>query len=477
MNLPPLFVERMQQLLGDDCNAFVQALVDAEQPVSVRVNVAKGVMPPADAKVVPWSGGVGYYLSQRPTFTFDPHFHSGAYYVQEAASMFLGSVIKQYIGAPVRYLDLCAAPGGKSTHALSLLPQGSLVVSNEVVRQRAQILAENIIKWGSPYSVVTNNTPADWGRWSHYFDVIATDVPCSGEGMFRKDEQAVSEWSLANVSHCAARQKTILDDVWSALRPGGLLIYSTCTYNIDENENMVQYLVDEYDAQPLPVDIDAHWGISGALSGDAPVYRFMPHRTQGEGLFMAVLRKPGEPDERCNRAPQLRDKKKKGAPQPKKALSTAALREWIVPSDDMQIVADETSVTAYPEAFAVDMQAMQRDFNVLHAALPIATLKGRDFIPTHALALSTQLNSRQFPVADLSLDMALSYLRREVITLPTDVPQGYVLVAYRGFVLGWVKNLGSRANNLYPQEWRIRSSHNPDAILPVGGILRAIMMR
>lgn len=468
MNLPQSFVERMQQLLGSDCEAFVQALVGEEQPVSVRVNSAKGSIVPADAQVVPWSGGVGCYLAVRPTFTFDPLFHAGAYYVQEAASMFLGNVIRQYVDSPVRYLDLCAAPGGKSTHALSMLPQGSLVVSNEIVRQRSQILAENMIKWGSPYSVVTNNSPADWGRWNHYFDVVAADVPCSGEGMFRKDEQAVSEWSPANVAHCAARQRDIIDNIWSALRPGGLLIYSTCTFNTDENEDMIQYLVDEYDAELLSVEVEAQWGILGALSGGCPVYRFMPHSTRGEGLFMALVRKPGEPDGNCNKAPQQRDKKKKNVQQPKKQPAVGSLQEWISPSVPMRVVADEISVTAYPEEYVADIQAMQRDFNVLHAALPMATLKGRDMIPTHALALSTQLNSTHFDIAEVSLETALAYLRREVVTLPADVSQGYVLIAYQGYVLGWVKNLGSRANNLYPQEWRIRSSHNPETIVPAG---------
>lgn len=465
MNLPQDFVEQMQRLLGSDCEAFLQALTCDEQPVSIRVNKSKDVLMPENASYVPWSAGLGCYLSQRPTFTFDPLFHSGAYYVQEASSMFLAEVLKQYVTEPVRYLDLCAAPGGKSTLALSQLPQGSLVVSNEVVRQRAQILAENIMKWGNPYAVVTNNMPADWGRWHNYFDVIATDVPCSGEGMFRKDEQAVSEWSLANVAHCAARQKDILDDVWSALRPGGLLIYSTCTYNIDENECMVQYLVDTYGAEPLSVDIDNEWGISGALQGNNPVYRFMPHNTRGEGLFMAVLRKADVPGERCNAIPKQRDKKKKGASQAKKVAIPNELKGWVLHNQEFQLVAGESEVVAYPAEYAEDMEAMQRDMNVLHAALPIATLKGRDFIPTHALALSTCIDREKFHVAEVSQETAIAYLRRETVVLPTDVPQGYVLLAYRGGVLGWVKNLGSRANNLYPQEWRIRSSHNPEVIV------------
>lgn len=468
MNFPQDFVDQMRQLPGIDCEAFLRALACDEQPVSIRINREKGFLPPGDAAEVPWSDGLGYYLSQRPTFTFDPLFHAGAYYVQEASSMFLAEVIKQYVDRPVRYLDLCAAPGGKSTLALSQLPGGSLVVSNEVVRQRAQILAENMAKWGSPYSVVTHNTPSDWGRWRNYFDVIATDVPCSGEGMFRKDEQAVAEWSLANVAHCAARQRDILNDIWSALRPGGLLIYSTCTYNLDENERMVQYLVDNYDAEPLPVETDGQWGISGALEGTHPVYRFLPHKTRGEGLFMALLRKGGVAGEPCNTIPRQRDKKKKNAPQAKKIKLPNGIGEWVDNAKSFAIVADEQAVTAYPHEYAEDMQAMQRDFNVLHAALPIATIKGRDYIPTHALALSTHINSQRFPIEEVPLETAITYLRREAVVLPPHAPQGYILLSYRGAILGWVKNLGSRANNLYPQEWRIRSSHNPEVIIEAG---------
>ena len=456
----------MKGLLGDSYDAFAQALTQDRQPTSIRLNRDKRIMPPAAAMPVEWSAGVGFYLPERPTFTFDPLFHAGAYYVQEAASMFLGEVIKQYIDAPVRYLDLCAAPGGKSTHALSLLPQGSLVVSNEVVRQRAQILAENITKWGNIHAVVTNNMPADWGTWHNYFDVIATDVPCSGEGMFRKDETAIAEWSEANVMHCAARQEGILEDIWDALRPGGLLIYSTCTYNLEENEQMVQHLISRYDAEPLQVAIEPHWGISGALSGDVPVYRFLPHLTQGEGLFMAVLRKGGEPDGREHRVPAMRDKRKANTKQ-KPLPVPAEVKKWVA-QDDITFVAGVDEITAYPTAYAEDMLAMKQQFNVLHAGLPLAVCKGRDLLPTHALALSVAFNREAFALCEVSLDVALAYLRREAITLPDHAPRGYVAITYRDVILGWVKNLGNRANNLYPQEWRIRSNHNPDEIVEAG---------
>ncbi|MBE6306892.1 MAG: rRNA cytosine-C5-methyltransferase [Bacteroidales bacterium] len=465
MKLPPLFTERMQQLLGNDYEAFAHALTEAEQPTSIRINIHKGAQAPAEATPVPWSGGSGYYLPSRPTFTFDPLFHAGAYYVQEASSMFLGTVIQQYIDQPVRYLDLCAAPGGKSTLALSLLPEGSLVVSNEIVRQRAQVLAENIAKWGNPYSVVTNNSPADWGTWHNYFDVIATDVPCSGEGMFRKDETAIAEWSPANVEHCATRQAGILADVWSALRPGGLLIYSTCTYNIEENEAMIQHLIKVYDAQPLAVKTNPTWGITNALMGEAPAYRFMPHHTRGEGLFMALLRKPGNADSDCGTAPK--EKKKKKGEKKNNPTIPAEAKSWLA-TQDFHYEADETAIYAYPLRYADDMQAMQRSFNVLHAGIEIATIKGRDLIPAHTLALSTLLNREAFASCQVSLETALAYLRRESITLPPDAPRGYVAVVYKGFTLGWVKNLGTRANNLYPQEWRIRSPHNPENMVEAG---------
>lgn len=467
MELPQPFIERMQQLLGDDYPQFAHALIHSEQPVSIRINPHKGATPPTNAKAVPWSGGTGYYLPERPTFTFDPLFHAGAYYVQEAASMFIGSIIQQYINSPVRYLDLCAAPGGKSTHALAQLPTGSLVVSNEIVRQRAQILAENMTKWGNPYSVVTNNTPADWGSWHNYFDVIATDVPCSGEGMFRKDDTAIAEWSPANVAHCASRQEGILADIWNALRPGGLLIYSTCTFNLEENEKMVEHLIKEYDAEPLNVAIDSTWGITSALAGHAPVYRFMPYRTQGEGLFMALLRKKGEWDASCGTIPGSRDKKKKQSGKTVSRPIPHEVKEWLN-SQDFTFAADETSITAYPNQYAADMQAIQRSFNVLHAGITIATIKGRDIIPTHALAQSTAFNNNAFGSCEVTLETALAYLRREAIALPDDTPRGYITLAYNGFVLGWVKNVGNRANNLYPQEWRIRSSHNPEVILQAG---------
>ena len=198
MNLPQAFIERTRQLLGDEAYTPFEEALQTETPVSIRPNRMK-CSQPVEGESIPWASS-GTYLKNRPTFTFDPLFHAGCYYVQEASSMFVEKVLQEYVKEPVVMLDLCAAPGGKSTLCRSVLPEGSLLVANEVMRNRSQILAENLIKWGHPEVVVTNNDPADFTDLTHLFDVILTDVPCSGEGMFRKDQVAVDEWSLENVT-------------------------------------------------------------------------------------------------------------------------------------------------------------------------------------------------------------------------------------------------------------------------------------
>ena len=467
--LPSSFIDRTRRLLGDDYPRFEQALA-TESPVSIRLNPAKCRPGRPLGEAVPWSQE-GCYLPERPAFTFDPCFHAGAYYVQEAASMFLHRVIAQYIHTPVRYLDLCAAPGGKSTDAIASLPAGSLVVSNEVVPNRTYILAENLTKWGSPFSVVTRNEAADFARLESYFDVVATDVPCSGEGMFRKDPDAIAEWSPAGVARCAERQRQILTDVWPALKPGGVLIYSTCTYNLEENEEMVLYLMKELGATPLTVDTDPAWGIAPALVSGVTAYRFMPHLTRGEGLFMAVLRKPGEPDDSHSRLldEPAGKRNKKGKKTPPAAPVPDEWCQRLARPDDFDFVSRGDSFLAIPREYRADYQLLDRHLTLLQAGVTLATVKGRDYIPHPSLALSTALDPEKTPRFEADLATALAYLRRESIVLPPDQPRGYLIVAYRGFPLGWVKNLGNRANNLYPQEWRIRSGYTPDLLpdLPV----------
>ena len=457
------FIDRTRRLLGDDYPRFEQALA-TESPVSIRLNPAKCRPGGPLGEAVPWSQE-GYYLPERPAFTFDPCFHAGAYYVQEAASMFLHRVIDQYIHTPVRYLDLCAAPGGKSTDAIASLPAGSLVVSNEVVPNRTYILAENLTKWGSPFSVVTRNEAADFARLESYFDVVATDVPCSGEGMFRKDPDAIAEWSPTGVDRCAERQQQILTDVWPALKPGGVLIYSTCTYNLEENEEMVHFLMKHFGATPLDAAPPEEWHIHPSLDADLPAYRFMPHYTRGEGLFMAALRKPGDEDD-CERDSWLRrsarrqEKKKTGRPAAKD--DNHALRSWILSPDDYLFDTAADTVTALPAAYAADHALFATRFDVVHRGIPVATPKGREWLPHPSLALSTHLNREAFDTLSLTQTGAIVYLRRESPTIMPDSRRGIRLVACDNVPLGWCNHLGNRINNLYPPEWRIRSGYLPD---------------
>lgn len=458
MTPPEAFIDHIKPYLSEaELAQFLSTLTETDPAVSIRLNPHKqaSVLPDVPFTPVGWCPE-GRYLEHRPQFTLDPLLHSGAYYVQEASSMFLAHVLRTFVDAPVRALDLCAAPGGKSTVALSVLPEGSTLVSNEIDRRRARILAENIQKWGSPNVCVTANAPADFSRLTSVFDVIITDVPCSGEGMFRKDPGAIAEWNPQKVRDCSALQRQILTQIWPTLRPGGLLVYSTCTFNVHEDEEQLQFLCDELGAELLTIPVDPSWHIHPALCGSfAPLVkpesacRFMPHYTRGEGLFMAALRKP---ESLSDGASPYR------FPKPLKSQKDVAhLASW-VNQDATVITSADGVIRAIPDALLPVYQALtDQHLYLLHAGVELATQKGRDFIPAHALALSTALSTSDFRLQTLDLPEALTYLRRENIVLPPDTPRGYVLLTHQGLPLGFVKNLGNRTNSLYPTEWRIRN--------------------
>lgn len=412
MNLPPDFTTYTSALFGPERWArFLQAL-EGTAPVSVRLNPWKKPVPfPfASATPVPWCQDA-FWLTDRPNFTLDPLFHAGTYYVQEAGSLFLDTVLRQWVTTPVSALDLCAAPGGKSTLMRAALPAGSVLVSNEVDRRRASILTENMQKQGHPGVLVTHNLPRDFHKAGVVFDVILTDVPCSGEGLFRRDENAVNEWSLSNVHMCQKRQREILTDIWPCLRAGGLLIYSTCTFNTRENEENVRWICEELGAEILPVLVQPSWDITGSLltGWNEPVYRFIPGVTQSEGLFMAVLRKTSDGPARATLPPSLRG----------------------------QIKGNQL-------------------IHLLSDGIPQGERKGKDLIPTAAQALSLDLKPSEYPLVELSLEQARRYLHRETFPLPTGTPRGFVIVTYQKQPLGFMKNLGDRANNLYPKNWAIK---------------------
>ena len=461
MDLPQAFIERTRQLLGETQYSLFEEALQKEVPVSIRPNASK-CSEDVDGEPIPWATS-GMYLKNRPTFTFDPLFHAGCYYVQEASSMFVERVLRKYVKEPVVMLDLCAAPGGKSTLCRSVLPEGSLLIANEVMRNRSQILAENLIKWGHPEIVVTNNCPADFTDLTHLFDLILTDVPCSGEGMFRKDQVAVDEWSLENVDVCWQRQRRILNDIWPTLKPGGILIYSTCTFNREENEDNVARIAQELGADILEVPIETEWGITGNLIGkDFPVYRFLPHRTKGEGFFLAVLRK----HEGVVETVQPRLEKKKGKDAKGKApqqIVPKDVKSWLKEPNAFDINLNGVMVEAFPKSFHDIYYIVKNSLRIIHAGIVLGEIKGKDIIPHHSLAMSTVL-SDAFPKAEMTYEQAIAYLRKEGLVLDASVPRGYILLTYRQVPLGFVKNIGNRANNLYPQEWRIRSGYLPEEI-------------
>lgn len=449
MNLPETFIEQLRDLLPSEWESLVKTISTTEPSVAVRVNRTRGAGVPEGCRCVPWCDE-GFYTDGRPAFTFDPDWHGGRYYVQDASSMFISHVIRHLVHEPVRYLDLCAAPGGKTTAAIQALPPRSLVVANEIMPARARVLADNVVRWGDPRCVVTNNAPAHMGKLTHFFDVIATDVPCSGEGMMRKDDEAVAQWSPELVEQCAQRQREILLDVWQALRPGGLLIYSTCTYNRQENEEIADFIVNELGADSLAVPIEPSWNIHPAIGSDCHCYRFMPHRVDGEGLFMTVFRKAGNAP---RQVPRIKEK------SPKKADEVS--KQWLADPNEYLIEQQGDLVVAVPQDISREVTALRATLNVLHAGVEMATVMGRKTVPHHALAMSVVRSDSAFPECEVDYLTALRYLRGESITV--DGPRGYVLISHQGTILGFANNLGNRANNLYPKSQRILSTHLPEA--------------
>lgn len=437
MELDRDFIRLMRETLGDNVDDMVEAI--AQEPVvSVRVNSRK--MVDIEGETVPWCEW-GKYLSERPRFTDDPRLHGGCYYVQEASSMFLWRVLRDFVRHDAKVLDACAAPGGKSTLIAEWLDGDGLLVSNEFVAKRANILVENLTKWGFPNVIVTNNALSQYERLGGIFDCVVVDAPCSGEGMFRKDAQAVKEWSLENVERCALRQREIMESVWKTLKEGGVMVYSTCTFNHFEDEDNVRWITEELGGEVCDVDIDEKWGVERAHSGG---YHFYPHKVRGEGLFMAVIRK--------NEANGNFSCGGKGG------LTLVKDRaEWLAESDGYQLYENKGVRWAISLRHLDVLQSMLKaKLNVFAGGVQYAELKGRDWVPAAGLALSSEIDERKFASVEVDRDTALRFLRCEAIVLE-GAPKGILLVKYDGHALGWVKNVGNRCNNMYPQYWRIRN--------------------
>lgn len=442
--LPQVFKDNLTSLLGKEFADFEASLL-MESPVSIRLNDSKQPLNGFNDFLfngeVPWCK-TGKYLPARLIFTLDPLFHSGSYYVQEAASMFVEqcvNTVKQL--ADIDYvLDLCAAPGGKSTHLLSLFPD-SLVISNEIISSRTGVLQENIAKWGNVNTVVTSSDPSNFSKLGTYFDFILVDAPCSGEGMFRKDQKALDEWSLDNVKHCAMRQQRILNDIWDALKPGGFMLYGTCTYNMEENEKNVKYIVENLGAESIAVDIQGFEGITESFDNKIHAYRFFPHKTNSEGLFLSLVRKNGD----------MKPSISKPFKQKNKVTATDS---WTM--GEYATILQNEKVYLLPFKFAGDIEYIGKKIHILSSGTEACTIKGKDFIPSFNLAHSKALNMDNFPLWHIDKETALKYLKKEVLFAPSNIVKGYILLVYEGVPLGWVKNIGSRCNNLLPPNRRIR---------------------
>lgn len=453
--LPQKLVDSLQGVPGFDEPAFRHVHENSAQVTSIRINPTKlrneetimqtfrSRYPDLVLSKVPWSR-YGYYLSQRPSFTFDPLFHAGCYYVQEASSLFLEQALKQSVDLtqPLNVLDLCAAPGGKSTHLQSLLSSESLLVSNEVIRNRATVLKQNLVKWGSENVVVTANDPQQVGRLDGFFDVLIVDAPCSGSGLFRRDAEAIAEWSEGAVQLCCGRQKRILADVFPSLKENGILIYSTCSYSREEDEDIADWIGKTLQMENVALNVKNEWNIITSLSETgAKGYRFFPNKVQGEGFYLTVFRK---------KTPTAQTRFKSAKPELATANEKAVMQPWL--RDETLEIFRAPYLHGLLKNIAADYAFLKNQLHILYAGIAIGAVLKEKLVPDHALAVSNHL-SPSVPVTDVDYDTAILYLQRNDIRLQTT--KGWTVVSYNGHNLGWINALPNRINNYYPKELRI----------------------
>lgn len=447
------FKSYLEEAIGAENALVAFSAFDRPASVSIRMNPFKKAVLP-EGRPVAWCSH-GLMLESRPSFTLDPLFHAGAYYVQDSSSMFVGYVFRRHLSMierpesrPVRVLDLCAAPGGKTTDIAASLREvfgnDFILVANEVMKARVGILADNVALWGDPNVVVTSDDPRSFAPLAGYFDIILADVPCSGEGMFRKDEQALQQWSEDNVALCEARQRRIIADVWPALAEGGILIYSTCTFNRKENDGNVAWIAENLGAGIVGNGIDAP-GVLKTAHG----YSLVPGFVEGEGQYCASLRKTSQVEYVSGKP------RKESQRQMKEVSLPEGLDRYFRVSVKFALKGD--MVTAVPAALACDVAMLRQSLHVISAGCAVGVLKGKILVPDADLALSVMLEDDAFPRHEVDRQTALQYLHRDAVTTP-DAPKGYVLICHEGLPLGFVKNLGNRCNSLHPQSRRIRMS-------------------
>ena len=442
--LPEDFLDRIKKQYYIDAAGLTEAL-EKPSPVSVRINPHKWAHPVTGYERVKWEPQ-GYYLPGKPLFTPDPLFHAGVYYPQEASSMFTGEVFRQVTAGydSLRVLDLCGAPGGKSTHLSALTGDKGFLVANEVIRSRAAVLAENITKWGMGNTIVTQNDPSAFASMPVFFDVIVADAPCSGEGMFR-NPSAVQEWSPQNARLCSERQRRIVMDAWPALKPGGVLIYSTCTFNPAENEENISWFRNNTESVPVGIEIDGSSGIKILRYDGIEGYGFYPGEVRGDGFFIAVLRKTGGISN---------DSLRTRAVSQKPSLKISDFADRMITVERDRLIMSGNKIIALGADRSV-FDYIKDKLTVIKSGTMIGETKNDTFIPAHDLAMSVRQKEGAWPVYEATYEEAVSYIRLEQFRI-TGMPRGRILIRYRGVPLGFVNNLGNRFNNGYPQAWRMR---------------------
>ncbi len=453
--LPDAFESQMHALLGPAEFALLKEGLERPTQTSIRLNHKKPVDISFPKRPIPWAKD-GYFLEERPSFTGDPSFHAGAYYVQEASSMFISHILESQQIPKGVYLDLAAAPGGKSTLLSSYLGEEGLLVANEVIAARAQILKENLIKWGLGNTVVTNNDPEHFSPLEGFFDLVLVDAPCSGEGMFRKDPQARAEWSPDHVNLCAARQKRIVDKAGELVKGGGYLLYSTCTFNEKENEEILRFLTEEFAFEPVQIPLDPSWGIvetevtteEGTFYG----YRFFPHKVAGEGFFITVLQRPE--GAYTQEAPTTKEFKHHSLKRLGEKESTV-LEQELGGDGSGKFYLLQEAYFRINGSYARVVEKLAQVLSIRYFGVELGKKQGKEWIPSHEWALST-LPKNGFPQQELAIEEALDFLRKKEQSF-AELPLGWVLLTYQNLPLGWIKNLGKRVNNYYPKEWRIRN--------------------
>lgn len=442
--LPSLFVDRMKSELGPEYPDFEESL-NSVPPLSIRFNPSKRI----NTQYLPFQNKVlwcpeGVYLQTRPQFTLDPNFHAGAYYVQEASSMILWSALKQLIdlNKPIKALDLCAAPGGKTSLLASILHKNSIIVGNETIKSRVGMLEENMTKWGCSNRILTNADPEQFKALRGSFDLVLVDAPCSGEGLFRKDPRAINQWSENNLKLCELRQKRILESATELVSPGGILIFSTCTFNPLENEGCAKYLCDNFQLQELELKFDPVWQIRKKDKG----YQMYPHRSKGEGFYFAVFRSENDTVTKAGTA----------NPGPKLSQNELSiLNSWVSAREEYRyFIDDRGSVIEILEDHVEFISKMYAVLNKRCRFFDIGVFKSVHFIPSHALILSNRL-SEEINKYELEVMEALHYLKKESVAI-NSTHKSWIRICYKGLDLGWAKIVQGRANNYLPKQWRIR---------------------